>query len=254
MKKLVPYIALAVVLWQVYERFQGNEPPEFFRSRWHLQLAAFPWIGLLFLIGMALIVLAWIFARLFVLWRRRRERSWDLTSVSDRIRVHGWTASQLRAIAKDFAQRHDLPPRFAALTPEDQLVSSLWFPSRLPVGLLLKFIAYLHSPGRFEIRNELQAESLHAIGHVTITPAFRLPDESLIGQRGLLYTPAGEYVPQLVFMAVAPDRFFEFSLRTSTWERRYDPRMNSWVRKLWGEEIAGQRKAPAAASAYSESG
>ena len=76
------------------------------------------------------------------------------------------------------------------------------------------------------------------VGFVTITTAFRLPDETLVGQRGLLYMPARDYSVRLVLLAVRPDKFFEFSTSASVWERRFDPRMRIWTRKLWEDGAA----------------
>jgi hypothetical protein len=233
-KKIPAYAALVVVAWLVYQRFRGpGSEPAGIVTRWRFQWEVLPSLAMLVLCGLVLVALLWVVARLYVLRRRRRDHSWGLTSVSDKIRVQGWTASDLRWIAKDFAGHHGLPATFAALTREDETTTSLWFPTPIPVGLLLKLVAYIRSPRRFEIRNEAQAEALRVVGLVTITPAFRLPDESLVGQPGLLYAPAREHSPRLILMAVRPDKFFECSLRASVWERRFDPRMQSWTRKLW---------------------
>ena len=146
-----------------------------------------------------------------------------------RVTVRGWQPETLSTILRDFAKMYDLPPTFAMTVAGTVAgTTALSFPNDLPSDTFLFLVNYLHYP----IDQDLSAVSVAAVGSVTLTSAFGVPEPSLVGKRALVYVPDRDEDHDVVYVEVVADSAYAVSFTNLRWQRTESPRPPPWLYEL----------------------
>jgi hypothetical protein len=145
------------------------------------------------------------------------------------VTVRGWQPETLSTILRDFAKMYDLPPTFAVTAPRAVTgTMALSFPSDLPSDTFFFLVNYLHYP----IDQDLSAVSVAAVGSVTLTAAFGVPEPSLVGKRALVYIPDRDEDYDVVYVEVAAGGAYAVPFTNLRWQRAESPRHPPWLHEL----------------------
>ena len=146
-----------------------------------------------------------------------------------RVTVRGWQSETLNTILRDFAKMYDLPPTFAVTAPGAVVgTTALLFPQDLPSDTFFFLVNYLHYP----IDQDLGSVSVAAVGSVTLTSAFGVPEPSLVGKRALVYIPDRDEDYDVVYVEVAADGVYAVPFTNLRWQRTESPRHPPWLSEL----------------------
>lgn len=146
-----------------------------------------------------------------------------------RVTVRGWQPETLSIILRDFAKMYDLPPTFAMTAAGTAAgTTALSFPTDLPSDTFFFLVNYLHYP----IDQDLSAVSVAAVGSVTLTSAFGVPEPALVGKDALVYVPDRDEDHDVVYVDVAADGAYAVPFTNLRWQRAESPRHPPWLHEL----------------------
>lgn len=137
--------------------------------------------------------------------------------------VRGWTNEELSGILTDFADLSgdDLGPHFdCEVHARDNGSIRITFPHDIPAQQFSFLINYLQYPKNYD----LKGRSNSVVGKAIISPKFKSPSKSLIGQTGTFYIPKDDQDFDLVYVRVG-DETFENSFAALHWKRVADSRI-----------------------------
>ena len=137
--------------------------------------------------------------------------------------VRGWTNEELSGILTDFADLSgsDLGPHFDyEVHARDNGSIRITFPHDVPALQFSFLINYLQYPKNFD----LKGRSVSVVGKAIISPKFKPPSKSLIGQTASFYIPTDDKDFDLVYVRVGDETFVN-SFAALHWKRVADSRI-----------------------------
>ena len=137
--------------------------------------------------------------------------------------VRGWTNEELSGILTDFADMsdNDLGTHFVyEVHARDNGSIRITFPHDIPAQQFSFLINYLQYPKNYV----LNGRSVSVVGKAIISPKFKPPSKSLIGQTATFYIPRDDQDFDLVYVRVV-DETFENSFAALHWKRVADSRI-----------------------------
>ena len=130
--------------------------------------------------------------------------------------VRGWTEDELRKLVADFCHMYEVPPIFDIVHEADAL--RLRFPGDIDPDLFLFVVNYIHYPKDFD----LAGRNISAMATTTLSAAFDLPDEALVGRRATIYVPIGDKDYDVVYLRPDSGAVWAHSFSTRGWKRVAD--------------------------------
>ena len=99
--------------------------------------------------------------------------------------VQGWTESDLKRILAHFEKLYEgqLGPAYSVTLKKVAESIRLSFPYDIPAEKFGFLVNYIHYPEGFDLKGRMIAAS----GTTTLSEAFAVPEESLVGQKALFY-------------------------------------------------------------------
>jgi hypothetical protein len=143
--------------------------------------------------------------------------------------VRGWAGAELERILGDFRQSYEIPQASGwSMTagPGGELVIA--FPNDIEPRLLFFLVNYIQYPKGFD----LTQRTIAVLSHVVLTPAFGIPDNTLIGKHAVIYVPSNDTEYDLVCAKVENGGAYEIPFTNLIWKRASDPRMPNAVKSL----------------------
>jgi hypothetical protein len=109
-----------------------------------------------------------------------------------------------------------------AVCPDDKGSTYVTFPHDIPAAQFSFLVNYLQYPKNYDFKTH----SISVVGKAVISPEFRPPSESLVGQKAIFYIPSDDQDCDLVYVRVG-DETFENSFATRRWKKVADSRIPS---------------------------
>jgi hypothetical protein len=141
--------------------------------------------------------------------------------------VSGWTIEELSNILKDFAESYagKLGKEFDyEVSPPCQGPTHVTFPHDIPPNEFSFLVNYLNYPKGCDLKNR----SISVTGHATLTVAFHLPSQSLIGKSAVFYVPTDDQDSDLVYIRVNDETYVN-SFASFRWKKVENPRLPAGI-------------------------
>ena len=154
--------------------------------------------------------------------------------VSDRgndkeVLVQGWSEQEVARILADFSRQYNVPRGFdPRIQPSSVNVWRITFPEDYEPRLFYFLINYLNYPKNMD----LTRHTIDVLGRTTLSSAFNLPAQSIIGKQAVLYVPEGDRDYDLVYIHLTSGESYKMSFTDMQWQHVETDRMPSVVRNL----------------------
>jgi hypothetical protein len=136
--------------------------------------------------------------------------------------VKGWNRIELDRILADFSEMYrDETSSPLVVTKKAQNVFTVTFPQDIQPTYLLFLVNYIQYPKAFDLKQR----SIGVVAHASLTSAFGVPDNSLVGKRAMIYVPTNDTSYDLVYARVQPGgAVYEISFTDLAWRPMPDTR------------------------------
>ncbi|MDQ3747555.1 MAG: hypothetical protein M3367_00865 [Acidobacteriota bacterium] len=145
--------------------------------------------------------------------------------------VRGWNDEELRKIIADFIETYK-NDGYASYKIENQKQNENFYRLNFPQDIhpllftfLVNFLAY---PFELDFKNR----SIIVGGKTTLDSGFAGIDESLTGQKAILYLPENDQDFTVVYMRTDSGVYFANSFNELSWKKAQDARLSDETRKL----------------------
>lgn len=140
--------------------------------------------------------------------------------------VKGWTEKELRQIMAHFEKMYQgqLGAAFSVAISRNSTDVRLRFPQDIPAVEFCFLVNYIHYPEGFDLKDR----SVTVFAKTTLSRDFNVPEESLLGQRAIIYVPANDTDFDVVYVTTG-GRTFENSFASQSWKAVADPRIPSGI-------------------------
>jgi hypothetical protein len=145
--------------------------------------------------------------------------------------VKGWDENELRKIFADFIKTYEnegYPPYSIEPHKQQERLYRLQFPKDIHPLLFTFLINYMAYPFDFDLTNR----SILVAGKTTLTRGFEGLDQSLIGEKALLYLPENDQDHAVVYMHTSSGTTFANLFSELVWRRISDARFPPDVTRL----------------------
>ncbi len=144
--------------------------------------------------------------------------------------VEGWSDSELRQIIGDFQQMYSdqLPKNFSTeIHAHSGWVLRVTFPAGIEPRLFCYLINYAQYPNGFD----LKSRTILNAGRAKVSSDFLPSDQSVIGERIVLYVPTNDKDFDIVFAQVK-GQSYKYPFSSDRWQRAEDARIPEGLSKL----------------------
>jgi hypothetical protein len=144
--------------------------------------------------------------------------------------VQGWGDSELRQIISDFQRMYSdqLPKNFSTeIHACPGWVLRVTFPAGIEPDCFCFLINYANYPRGFD----LKSRSILIVGRATVNSDFLPADQSVVGERILLYVPANDKDFDVIYAQVK-GQSYSYPFSSERWQRVDDPRIPEELIKL----------------------
>ena len=140
--------------------------------------------------------------------------------------VKGWTEEELRQIMAHFEKMYQgrLGAAFSVSISRSGTDVRLRFPQDIPAVEFCFLVNYVQYPEGFDLKGRLPT----VFAKTTLSRDFNLPEESLLGQKAIIYVPANDTAFDVVYVTTG-GRTFENSFASQSWKAVADPRIPSGI-------------------------
>ena len=146
------------------------------------------------------------------------------------IMVCGWNEDELRVMLDSFIARDnpDLPPYKIEVREQSDNCYRLTFPQDIYPSTFASLVNYLLYPNEFAMPDR----SITVAGKTSLSSAFEAIDESLIGQKAVIYVPDNDQDHDVVYMRTESGTNLAYSFQEAFWRPVKHSRLASEVKLL----------------------
>lgn len=128
--------------------------------------------------------------------------------------VSGWTEEELERMISDFVRESFISTSFKVTrVPREGLTYQIVFPEDIPPKLFLSFVNYLNYP----LNLVYNGRAINVIGKTTLSSAFDVPDQSLVGARAIVQVPDNDDEFDVVHIQIDSGPTYRWAFSESEW-------------------------------------
>lgn len=164
-----------------------------------------------------------IAASLAALLRPRREIHVSLRRSADFhpnprndkvIFVSGWTEQEIDQMISDFAREWFISTSFKVTrVPKEKLTYQIAFPEDISPKVFLSLVNYFNYP----LNLDFNGREINVIGKTTLSSAFDVPDQSLVGARAIVQVPDNDDEFDVVHIQIDSGPTYRWTFSESEW-------------------------------------